>query len=192
MSEDQDHNENETESPALSSEQQKSKDLKVIHNLYAALTVSIILAFAPSMAIQTLSTILFTGVFIAAYIFRGLAEETTLAWNHITYLIRTIWIGSLFLTIAIIAGATWFYQVGDHSLISLYMQQVSDGMANGYTNNYDVHSLSRDYLDENKEVLVPIAITCAVPCLLYIAYRIVKGLSRALKGYRLKNLDSWF
>ena len=48
------------------------------------------------------------------------------------------------------------------------------------------------FIDSNKTLLMNSVLIAGGPLILYMAYRMVKGLTRAMKGYRLTNSKTWF
>jgi len=167
-------------------ETQKQKS--TINSLYALLILSTILSFVPFMAAQAFSLILLTVVLIAAYIYRFKDKEDGLLYNHMTYLIGTIWIGTTVIVLGIVAAGLWVYMKGDHAIIHDLMTQAQGGYIPGED---EASSIMINYMTANKSLLVTASLVTIGPAILYFVYRIANGFSRALRGYRIANPKSW-
>ena len=169
--------------------QNHAKERRSITHIYMALILSIVLQFVPVLAVQLFGAVLLLVVMAAAYVVRGPKDRDSLSTNHMTYLIGTIWIGSLFLSIGMGIATAWFLEAGNHTLF----HQMIDGMMEGAVIPEDmIEARFIDYLKDNMALLVKIGLATVMPSLIYIAYRIWKGLSRAVKGYRIARPKSWF
>lgn len=157
------------------------KERKNIIWLYAAFTAGFLMTFVPFAAMALFGTFLFLVVLIAAYIYRFRAEKDSLMENHATFLIRTMWIGSLYLTAGIIGA----YLLADHSGIYALVRDIQSGMIP--TETY-LMSLFQDYVRANAVVFL---LTLG-PGTLYFLYRFTRGFERAYKGYRVAKPKSWF
>lgn len=161
---------------------------KKTNNLYLVLILSTVLSFVPFAIAQLASISLILAVLIMAYIYRAKDSDDGLLFNHMTYLIRTIWIGSTFLGIGVIAAGLYMYVQGDHTLI----QDAANQAANGVMFSEEaLIQLSSDYMNANKSVLILGTGVFVGPAILYFIYRIANGYSRAAKGYRIANPKSW-
>lgn len=171
---------------------------KAILNLYAALGVSLILSVLPSVSAALASVIFFSGVLIAAYLMRRGAERESLRENHATFIIRTLWIAALFSLFT--TGAATIYMLGgvDYApfepcanvLISKGAAWIeSAGMMEVYAL---IKPCVESFLGFNKALLVNAVIIAGAPLVIYVVYRLAKGVSRAMKGYRIANPKSWF
>lgn len=165
------------------------KEQKQVNHLYAAFAASIILLFIPLISTQLIGSLLILIALIWAYIIRSKAEHESLAHNHAAYIIRTIWIWGLFLTIGIIIAVPWLYSIADHSAIQNFMNSAATGTIPESDAMNDV--LGRFMRDNLSAFIMVCGITIG-PSILYIIFRLAKGLSRALKGYRIANARGWF
>ena len=176
---------------------EKPQGQKVILNLYAAFGVSIILSFIPMVSAALLSFVFFLGVLIAAYQYRKKSEEHSLLENHATYIIRTLWI-TAFLSLITTAAATAYMMRGiDYALFDSCAQALANkgvtwmenaGMADVYA---VIEPCVEPFIRSNKTLLINAVIIAGGPLVLYMFYRLAKGVSRAIKGYRLSNAKSW-
>lgn len=171
---------------------------KAVLNLYAAFGVSLILSILPNMTAAGLSLVFFLGVLIGAYIVRSKFEDHSFAENHATFLIRTLWI-SAFLSL-ITTGIATFYMMG--GIEYRVFQPCADDLAGKgvawieSAGMMDVYAIIepcvKPFLNLNQTLLINSALIAGAPLILYMAYRMVKGLSRAIKGYRLSDAKTWF
>jgi len=155
-----------------------------VQQIYAAVIASFILNFVPDIFIQIIASLVFLGVFIALYVFRKLAEPESLIDNHMTFLIRTIWIGGVFVIIGTILGIVYFISsVGLEEYARLGKMALENdepgGIMDVYSNRYP------------NEMRAGILLTLG-PGTIYLAYRFAKGLARAIKGYRIAKPLHWF
>ncbi len=161
---------------------------KTIKTLYAFLILSTILSFVPFIAAQFASLLLIMAVLLAAYIYKGKDAEDGLLFNHMTYLIRTIWICSAFLIVGIIGAGLYLYTQGEHSLIHSAANQAANGVI---LSQAELESLTMQYMEVNKTPLIIGTLVFVGPTIAYFIYRIVHGYSRAGNGYRIANPKSW-
>ncbi|MEZ5814908.1 MAG: hypothetical protein R3E13_09380 [Alphaproteobacteria bacterium] len=171
---------------------------KYILNLYAAFGVSLILAVLPFMAAAFLSLVFFMGVLIGAYALRKRAGDCSLSENHATFIIRTLWI-SAFLSLVTTVAATAYMMSGiDYSTFepcanSLAHKGPTWVESAGTMEIYAViEPCIESFISFNKALLTNALLIAGGPVILYMAYRMVKGLSRAVKGYRLSDPKGWF
>lgn len=164
------------------------KDKKTITNLYGMFAASIIMQFIPMMIMQGFGLVLFIVVMIAAYIYRIGKDKQTLIWNHMTYVIGTIWISSTMLAIGTAIGGYVMYMNGDNTAFHTMTQQILNGVA---LTESQVMAVFKNYMNDNMGLLVITGIVSIGPGVAYLIYRFFKGLERAMKGARLANPKSW-
>lgn len=169
-----------------------------IFNLYAAFGVSIILSVLPYASAALLSFFFFFGVLIAAYIIRGNTEPESLSGNHATFIIRTLWIGAFFSVITMGAATAYMMNGVDYDPFAPCAQKLADqGLVwLEQAGPIQVYGFAmpcmEGFVEANKTLFINSVIIAAGPVLLYMAYRLIKGLSRAIKGYRLAKPRVWF
>ena len=171
---------------------------KAILNLYAALGVSLILSVLPYPAAAVLSMVFFIGVLVAAYIIRKKVEEHSLVENHSTFIIRTLWIGAFFSLVTTAIATAYMLNGVDYS----QFQPCANNLAGkglewlenaGMMQVYAVTEPCMDsFLYGNKTLLMNAMIIAGGPIIIYMTYRMAKGVSRAMKGYRLSDAKTWF
>lgn len=159
-----------------------------INALYLFLIISTILSFVPESAAQILSLTLITLVLIAAYLYRHREKEDSLLYNHMTYMIGTIWIGSAVMLAGMFLLGFWVYAQGDHTIIHNAVNNIQNGQM------YDeaaMRQVMQDYLSANELFLIKASLPTIGPAILYIVYRVANGYGRAMKGYRIAKPTSW-
>ena len=170
---------------------------KSILNLYGLFGLSIILCVVPYVSAAILCLLFFVVLLTAAYVMRGRAEEHSLIHNHTTYIIRTLWIGALISFITTLCAS--FYMLGTISYEPFQpcankIAQISiDALqAMGPMEIYPmVEPCVESFISFNKKPLMFALAIAAIPVLGYLAYRFIKGVARAMKGYRLADPKSW-
>jgi uncharacterized membrane protein len=171
---------------------------KTILNLYAAFAVSLVLTFVPHVIIGAVSLIFALGVLVAAYMVRRRNQPESLAANHATFIIRTIWIGSLFSVITLAIGSAIMIPRIDYASFGPCAQNMAaqgmDWAANASHN--EVWMLASPcfdvFLRDNMQILILAGVVSILPIIIYFGYRITKGVLRASRGYRLPNPKAWF
>jgi len=160
----------------------------IVNVLYILLIVSTVLGFMPMENPQVWSLILVIISLIAAYWYRSRDHEDGLMYNHMTYLIGTIWNGTTFMIIGMLAAGAWVYFQGDSNVIQQAMEQISGGMV---PTEADMNGWMDQYYQDNRQLLFLSSIVCVGPGVLYFIYRVANGYARAMKGYRIANPSSW-
>ncbi|HPF78222.1 MAG TPA: hypothetical protein PLF01_02920 [Alphaproteobacteria bacterium] len=157
-----------------------NKEQSNIVQIYIAFIVAIIMNFVPSTAVQALGGILLLLIVIATYIYRARADKKSLTFGHMAYLIQSFWISSLLLLIGIFAA----YLLGDHTIINNTVDRVMGGMM---MTEEQLDAIMMNYLRTNFMVF---SLTIS-PSLIYLTYRVVKGLLLAKDGKNINKPKSW-
>lgn len=165
-----------------------AKQKKTINALYIALVLSTIFGFMPMATAQLLSLLLISLVLMLAYMFRGQTDKDTLLYNHMTYMIGTIWISSIFLVISLLIMGYWVYTKGDATVIDNAMINLGNGVM---LSEEELNQIGQDYIDTNLKLLITASAVSIGPSIIYLVYRLANGFSRACKGYRIANPKSW-
>lgn len=167
----------------------ENKEQKVITNIYAALCVSLVMSFLPMMTAAGLALIMFMGVLTASYVLRGRTAHDSLIADHMTFIIRTVWIsGFLSLTTMTAAGLYIAKVVNPSEIMSCVTGDLpSDTRAIMAM----IQPCMPAFLSSNMLPLINALLLGAGPVVIYMVYRIVKGLSRALKGHRIGDVKNW-
>ncbi len=172
------------------------KEKKALLQIYGALGASLILSVVPTIAAAALSLILLTGVMIAAYVMRKKHEIGSLSANHMTFIIRTIWISSLFAIVTMTIGCAYLLAFIDNTPLSPCISHLMN--LGTQAASMDMMALMRvfdpcldDYTTINMKAFIVSGFIAAAPILIYFLVRYVRGLSRAMKGYRVAKPLSW-
>lgn len=162
--------------------------INTINILYGFLIISTVLGFVPNITAFTASLVLWFITLIAACIYRRKDKEDGLLYNHMTYLIGTIWIGTTFILMGTLIAGWWVFTNGDNTAIDGAMASVANGAALDET---AIKTIIEAYLKTNRILLIQSSAVAIGPAILYFVYRVANGMSRAAKGYRLANPKSW-
>lgn len=172
----------------------RDKQSKIVKNIYAGLVAITCLQFVPIMSIMIVSSIILMVLFGAFYVYRSKYGKGSLVENHMTYLIRTFWIGSLYLTIATILAVIIFWYYGDHSYLFDFIEDYRDGEfgVNVAAMLAAYNQMIINYSVDNKSIMIIVSLIAIVPGVGFMVYRVAKGMVRAMKGHILKDKNSWF
>lgn len=156
------------------------------YGLCAALAL---ISCIPHMSAQNVGLTGILVVLILSYIKRCFSEADSLEHHHLSYIIRTIWIYSLFAAIGIL-GAGWvIWSDGNNAAIDALTSMVEQG---GMPNEADMHATVNAYLADNENLIMKSMILWMMPSLLYFILRIARGIGRGWNNYRVQNIYSWF
>ena len=165
------------------------KEQKNIVQYYGAFAAAIICNFVPVPIVTLFGLCLLLAILIGAYVFKARSKIDSLAYNHMTYLIGTIWISSLFLVIGMAVASYWVFSKGDHTLIMNLMDNMNAGVM---VSPGEMQAIMQNYIHANLRLLVTASLVTMGPAVVYIIYRTAYGATRATKGYRLARPAGWF
>jgi|GEM_PF-5872703 uncharacterized membrane protein len=144
--------------------------------LYGVFIVALILQVMPSLTLQVLSLLLLFFAIVIITVFKNSAVQDGLLHNHATYLARSFWIWSFLMTIgAMIASFLIYKQHTPQEWMGIAQDLLENETDSVYYKSMAIYFIAS-----------------LAPGLLYLAYRLAKGLHRALHGYRLAKPKSWF
>lgn len=187
------------------------KEKSLILNLYAAFGISLVFLLIPFGASFIVSIIFMLGAFIGSYIIRKKSEENSLTFNHTTYLIRTIWIGSLlsfinifFLFILYLLSNTFttirktiknvLNNLFDFSSIdhcfAKYSSLASQNIHGQPKTNLLQQCITEFYFDNILNFILIIFIL--FPVYSYLLYRVFKGIIYGSNTKKLSSPKTWF
>lgn len=170
-----------------------------IFNLYALFGVALFLGFLPSITAASLSLLFFLILLVYAYAVRSGAEAESLLENHSTFVIRTIWIASLFTVVTMIIGSVYLIANIDYASFDACAQSAASTLnvesieSSSLIEVYGFMAPCMDgFIADNFLTLIIALIIAAGLPVLYTIYRFFKGMMRAVKGYRLADPKGWF
>ncbi len=166
------------------------KNRNIILAFYAFLSLVVILCSTTSFDLQNIGYTLALIVLIAAYIVRTkFPRNESFEDNHMTYIIRSIWIYSSLAAIAMTIMAIVLVQRGDMN--SIY--QLGDIYMSGSEPSEEQMKLAFDsYIMDNRSLILEQYLIWIFPVQLYLVWRIFHGGERAFKSYRIANPKRWF
>lgn len=154
----------------------QNKNIVILYMIFIA---SVLMNFIPSMVIQSWGGILFFISFIATYISKFKAEKGSIKHTHYSYIIKTIWIFSLFTFIGIVLA----YALGDHTTINILTADFQSGRI---PSNQEMTDALIKYGMEN----ITLFLIIFLPIMLHVLYRLGNGLLLA-RSNKLPSLKSW-
>ncbi len=164
---------------------------KKVTNIYAMLCVSLMLSFLPMATAAGLSLMMFAAVLIAAYTLRGRAPQGSLVSDHMTYIIRTLWISGFFALVTMTIACIYVIGVYDPSSIEPCAEAVMNATDQAAV-KAAFQPCFNEFMSVNMKHFLVGAIIGAGPIVIYLAYRIAKGVTRAIKGHRIGDIKAWF
>lgn len=145
--------------------------------LYLFFIVSAILVMSPMMAVSFIALLALLTVMAVVGFIRRDVENDSLLYNHATYISRTFWMWQLLLLIGFVLGGYYLSRQFTSMNDILYLAQ----------------SLAAGQFDSPEfRMIAMVAAAAFGPGCLYAAYRLLYGLTRAIKGYRVARPKSFF
>lgn len=178
--------------------QAQDPEQKKIYNLYAVFGISIVLSVIPNGTAAGLSIIFLTWALIAGYITRRKAEEHSLSENHAVFVIRTLWIAAGISILTTIISSFYMLERIDYTPFQGCAETIaSQGIAAlEQMSTMQLYAMVQPCLDSflglNIETIKVAMVIAGGPPIVYMGYRFFKGISRAIKGYRLADPKAWF
>ncbi len=169
-----------------------------IMRLYVAFGLSLVLMIVPHIWAAVASLLLLLYVMIACGILRGDKDNESLAHNHGTFVLRTIWIGGLFSLITMTAASVYMLERINNAPLEPCLQKFLN-LSPDQVNALNVASMSglfedcmHNFVLANWNTLIYSLAIAAGPILLYFIVRYARGFSRAVGGYRIAHPKAWF
>ncbi|MFA7276335.1 MAG: hypothetical protein WC043_05990 [Pseudobdellovibrionaceae bacterium] len=156
---------------------------------YGLNLITIGLTSTPSLWLQNIGVVTGVTALVLAYMIDAKAEKDSAEAGHAIYLIRTIWIWSLFLLVVLIGAETVILLNGN----STAMDALAERMINGHLPSYnELRATALSFFEDNRDLVISTLILWCAPAQLYALLRTLRAFPRALKNYRLKNPRTWF
>jgi hypothetical protein len=166
--------------------------ITVIMRVYAALSASLILGFIPSTIAVVLALILFSCVTPYARHVRKKADPASLTANHMTYIIRTIWIATLLAAVTVTLGTIYVLSAYNPSPLQSCVDNIMSLMQAGKQAGPQMIAPCMDnFMSVNHRIFSLATVISGIPLMIYLAWRLARGISRARDGYRIANLKHW-
>lgn len=165
-----------------------SAERKRIANIYAVLCVSLALCMVPMAAASGLALLIFCGAWIAVAVLRRRAPEHSLTADHMAYINRTLWLAGFFSVITMAIAAAYLLTSFDPSVLA----PCADALMTASTPGAIRAAIAPCYGGHMPSWLVNATLMGVGPVIVYLAYRIAKGVTRALKGHRMGEGTGWF
>ncbi len=159
-----------------------------IIGVYTILSLSVIFLFTPIVPVFVTGTFLLPVALFIAWLLRFNKSEDSLVYNHMIYISRTIWMFSVIMTVTTAIAGVVIINYADNSPYTNMINDMMNGIRYSTPQAFDVLI---QYIKVNLMLMIVAGLFCLLPTLGYIAYRLIHGFSRALKGYRLAKPKSW-
>lgn len=176
-------------------EQSKDSFSKILW-VYVLFGMSIVLSLFPYAIAATGSFIALLAVMMGAYILRAGKPPESLTYNHMTFISRTIWIGSLLASMTLSLGAFYLMKIIDNSplnpCIDKFLNVGPDTFFDLSSMPAIFESCMARYISVNIQPFIISGAIAAVPAYLYFLMRFARGFSRALDSTMLEKPLEWF
>lgn len=173
-------------------------DPRRAYNLYALFGVVILLSLVPTVSGFLAFLIMATILIIMGYKYRGPKDEKDKDFNesHASFILRSIAGVSLLMSVTLTLGILYILGAIDYSAFDPCAQNiVSLGSDPAAISNDAILKLAAPCMDAfiaaNKSAFITAMLITALPPLLYIGWRFVFGLSRALKSQQIEQPYKW-
>lgn len=169
-------------------EPQDQKKRLIVLGFYWMCLLAALFSFIPLMVTMNIG---FTAIFlilIAAYVRRSYTEEDSFEHHHLTFIIRSLWIYSLFASIGLIGGGWMVWENGDREAIDTLVNAVMGG---AIPTEADFDQTARAYMIDNQALMHKALVMWMFPSTLYLVWRLGRGILRAFRNYRVQNIYAW-
>ena len=172
-------------------------ELKTVVTLYLIFALGLFLTFFPYALAAAGALILVLGVMMAAYSLRKRHAPGGYVENHMTYIIRTIWIGSLYSVVTLGLGSAYLLTFINNAPLQPCIDRILDMEGNpaavadpvalyaGFEGCYST------FVSLNMAIFVIGGLIAMGPLILFFFARGWHGYQRARKSYRVANVKSW-
>jgi len=161
------------------------RDRKEILTAYGLFAAMMAVSFIPAAWAVVAATILYFIALVYPYQVRKHAAPGSLAENHMTYIIRTIWIASFIAVVTVAAGVFYVLALYDPSSLDACAQNLMNG-------GMDTEACITDFMGANRNVLYAGGFIAAAPVALYCLWRLFRGLKKSLNTLPMKNVKALF
>jgi uncharacterized membrane protein len=184
--------------PMNDSQSVASPEKNLILYVYGGFGVSLILSALPFIEAATACLVALIAVLIAAYVIRRKAAENSLPENHMTFIIRTIWISGFLSVFTLIGGCAYMLMHIDNTPLNGCIEQIlaipaEEAATLSTLALYQMFGPCIDgFIKINLNVLIISGVIAAGPVFVYVVVRFIKGLMRAIKGEPVAQPKAWF
>jgi uncharacterized membrane protein len=174
---------------------------KKVLQVYGMLAAALLLMLIPHVTACAVALLLLTGALAAAYAARKKAAENSLVADHMNFIIRTVWLGTFMAMLTTTVASVYMLQIADLSPLQPCANQLADMML-GNSNPENAPDYMKmtavvtpcvpPFVDTNRMVFINALMIAALLPMAYFAWRMAKGLNRALRGHRMGDGHKWF
>lgn len=151
---------------------QYSNNTKTLLGVHALVGAGSLMMLIPYMMLPYAGvSCAFVGL-MAAYFYRWRNKGDDMMVYNTSYIIRTVWISSLILTVGIILFACIIFFNGDMSVVNTMMANAEKGIV---PTEYDIYAMQHIFVQTNRALIITTALITLSPYPLYLIYRTLKG-----------------
>ena len=136
------------------------------------------------LAVMSLGLALFFMIYV--YYYKMVSQKGSLVYDHMIYLIRSLWIGSFYLMICLTAA--YFYGAPRFDMTVIEMVTTGQYVP---MSEQEIYALQDRFIAMNQPLIIYVLLIAFGPTVLFFLYRILKGQMAASKGKAPKGLRSW-
>ncbi len=163
---------------------------RVVANLtrcYALLGISLPLLFIPTMGVVTLLGAIGT-IIGAAWAYRLRRGGDAMGVTHGTWMVRSVWLSSAVLTLAIVTAGAIISANGDHAAFDALGAAIHDKTASPE----QINAATQAFYEVNGSLIMWATIGCLALPLLYTLARFIKGYRRLKDGQAIDDVRTWW
>lgn len=181
-----------TDQPSVSAPSPEQQQKTVIR-VYGFVFLMLFFGFIPSIVCAVIALTLFTAVTPLAGHIRNKAAPESFTADHMTYIIRSVWIFVLFALILIFGASVYIWMNYDTSPLQPCVDKMMSAVQAGQEPSPDMlFPCIEPFLVANRMLFLKAGLAAGGPTVLYLVLRLLKGLARARKNERIANPKSWF
>ena len=165
-----------------------TEDTSQLIRAYGLLIIGFPLSFVPAGIISGLGWLLLLIGIIYAYRLKKRLADTVVGSNHVRWIIRTFWISSLYLSIAMTLQMLAVTMFADTSAIESLQQTLQSGNPSPD----QVTLMLAEFQKTNSSLIIGSKVLTYGPCLLFFALRFIKGYRLAEAYKPVENVKTWW
>jgi uncharacterized membrane protein len=165
---------------------------KNIMAVYMILCLMVIFGFVPNFLFAVLVLLTFSILLPIAGHIRRKAAPASLTANHMTWIIRTVWIGTLLAAVTLLAGTGYVLSVYDPSPLQSCVDRLTIAVQAGNEPGADLFNpCMASFMKVNQRTFLIAGVGAGLPVLLFMLWRVTKGIVHARRSERIENAESW-
>jgi uncharacterized membrane protein len=154
---------------------------------YALLGLGMPLALAPMPVIAGIGFFAVMIGIVWAYRIRQKPSAGDLLYNHGRWMVRTFWISSLYMMIAMVLSSSIISSNADKTAI----EGMAKALETGALSPQDIAAMVHAYLETNRTLMTVTTLICFGPIVFFVLARFFIGYRLAEAGRPIGNIKTW-